>query len=81
MDSLLPHERALSYMGLDNPALRGFVAFAMTNALVFYGKPDFAFDSDGHARDWEFTSPGLRSTWFPWWIPGVSAGVIFSLFI
>lgn len=67
--------------GLTTPTMRFIAGFTVTESLILYLKPSYAFESNGDAREWMFTSHSPSAALIPWWFPGLVVGSVLGLFI
>jgi hypothetical protein len=74
-------ENTMAFVGLTTPFSRFVAGFTIANAIVLTAKPSFAFDVDGNARGWRLTSNNHSATVTPWWVPGVTLGVVMATFV
>lgn len=84
---------ATGLLGYTGSSLVRFAfGFLAAGIVIYFWKPDFAFYKTENgakvAKKWKVTAPkdagdsDLQSlTYFPWWTPGVTAGLLFALLV
>lgn len=81
-----PIESMFSAIGLDSPLFRLLGVAGATGACLYLFKPSAFFESDGRSRPWSLWSldgpdSDSTSTWVPWWLFAILAGVFFATFV
>lgn len=71
----------LGMVGLGSPVARAIFGFLVGSGLTYIFQPQAAFDEMGARPLYFLTDQKDRGTYFPWYLPGVMLGFIFSVLI
>ncbi len=83
---MAPIESIFGSLGLSTPLLRFLgVAVAAAGSLYLF-KPLTFFEYDGRSRPWSIwtmdsAESDSTSTWVPWWLFAILAGLFFASFV
>lgn len=69
------------YLGLNTVTKRFMFGAVATGALLYGIKPTALFDADGTPRSWSLTNNDPASTYVPWWVYSLGAGIVLATFV
>lgn len=81
-----PFESIFGSLGMSTPLLRFLGVTAAAAGALYLFKPLTFFEYDGRSRPWSiWTMDGpdsdSTSTWVPWWLCAILAGLCFAVFV